>query len=318
MTLAEYFKNFLKFVDNKLQIADYLGGFDENLQSEILTEVVKLAKEKNISTIETAYVFPPKFNDKYGVKFCYNEDLVTGRGWQEMITYNQHPEQDFKNFICSFNGSPHVSRRLLTSALNKFGYFNKDYCSKNFKHDGSKVDGHINDNVENTSFYNKFFDLTDEFNQQIYSFGHVRFDHANNVCTLENKLTESFLHIVSETMATNYYPNITEKFLYSIVTRGLFLAYAQPGWHAHIEKVYGFKLYTKLFDYRFDSITNPVKRLVELMTMVSKFSKLTPAEWHDLYLLEADTIEYNYNHYFSRNYLKCIKEYEKSFDNNDR
>ena len=53
MTLAEYFKINLKFGDNKLQIADYLGGFDENLQSEILTEVVKLAKEKNISTIET-------------------------------------------------------------------------------------------------------------------------------------------------------------------------------------------------------------------------------------------------------------------------
>jgi len=316
MTLAEYFKINLKFVDNKLQIADYLGGFDENLHSEILTEVVKLAKEKNISTIETGYVFPQKFNDKYGMNSCYNEDLVTGRGWKEMITYNQHPEQDFKNFICSFNGSPHVSRRLLTSALNKFGYFNKNYCSKNFKHDGSKVDGHIRDNVENTSFYNKFFDLTDEFNQQIYSFGHVRFDHANNVCTLENKLTESFLHIVSETMATSYYPCITEKFLYSIVTRGLFLAYAQPYWHAHIEKAYGFRLYTKLFDYSFDSITNPVKRLVELLTMISKFSKLTPAEWHDLYQLEADTINYNYNHYFSRNYLKCIKDYEESFGNN--
>ena len=318
MTLAEYFKKNLKFVDNKLQIADFLGGFDENLQSDILAEVVKLAKEKNISTIESGYVFPQKFNDKHGVKFCYNEYLITGNGWEGMVTYNQHPEQDFKNFICSFNGSPHVSRRLLASALNKFGYFNKDYCSKNFKHDGSKVDGHISDNVENTSFYNKFFDLTDEFNQQIYSFGHVRFDHANNVCTLENKLTESFLHIVSETMATNYYPWVTEKFLYSIVTRGLFLAYAPPGWHAHIEKAYGFRLYTKLFDYSFDSITNPVKRLVELMTMISKFSKLTPAEWHDLYQLEADTINYNYNHYFSRDYLKCIKEYEKSFDNNDR
>ena len=316
MTLAEYFKINLKFVDNKLQIADHLGGFDENLQSEILTEVVKLAKEKNISTIETGYVFPQKFNDKYGMNSCYNEDLVTGSGWKEMITYGPHPEQDFKNFICSFNGATHVSRRLLTSALNKFEYFNKDYCSKNFKLDGSVVDGHISDNVENTSFYNKFFDLTDEFNQQIYSFGHVRFDHANNVCTLENKLTESFLHIVSETMATSYYPCITEKFLYSIVTRGLFLAYAQPGWHTHIEKAYGFRLYTKLFDYRFDSITNPVKRLVELMTMIGKFSKLTPAEWHDLYQLEADTINYNYNHYISRNYLKYIKDYEESFGNN--
>ena len=128
---------------------------------------------------------------------------------------------------------------------------------------------------------------------------------------MENKLTQSFLHIVSETIATSYYPFVTEKFLYSIVTRGLFLSYAQPGWHAHIEKYYGFKLYTKLFDYRFDSITNPVERLVELMTMVGKFSKLTPFEWHDLYLIEQDNIEFNYDHYFSGNYLNVLKEFDE-------
>ena len=104
---------------------------------------------------------------------------------------------------------------------------------------------------------------------------------------------------------------MTEKFLYSIVTRGLFLAYAQPEWHQHLEKYYGFKKYTQLFDYRFDSIQNPVERLTELMTMISKFSLLTPHEWHDLYLLEQDTIEYNYDHYFSGDYLKCLKQYSE-------
>ena len=139
---------------------------------------------------------------------------------------------------------------------------------------------------------------------------HVRFDHSNNIYNLENKITQSFLHIVSETMPTSYYPFVTEKFLYSIVTRGLFLAYAQPGWHQHLEKYYGFKRYTKLFDYRFDSIQNPVIRLVELMSMISKFSVLSSDEWRDLYLLEQDTIEYNYNHYFSQDYLKCLAKFE--------
>jgi hypothetical protein len=111
---------------------------------------------------------------------------------------------------------------------------------------------------------------------------------------------------VSETLATSYYPFVTEKFLYSIVTQGLFLVYAQPGWHDHVEKYYGFKKYTKLFDYGFDSIHNPVERLVELMSMISKFSILTPHEWHDLYLIEQDTIEYNHNHYFSGNYLTML------------
>ena len=148
------------------------------------------------------------------------------------------------------------------------------------------------------------------FFQSVNSFGHVQYNHKQNIYNLESKLTQSFLHIVSETMATSYYPFVTEKFLYSIVTRGLFLAYAQPGWHSHLEKYFGFRRYTKLFDYHFDTIKNPIKRLVELMSMISKFSNLSIADWHDLYLIEQDTIEYNYEHYFSGNYLKILELYD--------
>jgi hypothetical protein len=95
-----------------------------------------------------------------------------------------------------------------------------------------------------------------------------------------------------------------------VVTRGLFLAYAQPGWHDQVEKHYGFKRYTKLFDYHFDSIQNPVERLVELMTMISKFSVLSKSDWHDLHLIEQDTIEYNHYHYSSGNYLKMLEKNE--------
>jgi hypothetical protein len=180
------------------------------------------------------------------------------------------------------------------------------------------LDGHIIDYCQDRNrFYRKFFisddSDTDVFYKTIYSFGHRfipnQFDHATNIYTLENKLTTSFLKIVGETFATSYYPFVTEKFLYSIITRGLFLSYAQPGWHQHIEKYYGFKLYTKLFDYRFDSINNPVERLVELMTMISKFSKLSNDELYDIYLMEFDAIEYNYDHYFSGRYLEHLKEH---------
>lgn len=110
-------------------------------------------------------------------------------------------------------------------------------------------------------------------------------------------------------MATSYYPFVTEKFLYSVVTRGLFLAYAHPGWHEHLEKYYGFKRYTKLFDYTFDTIQNPVKRLVELMTMISKFSFLSSDDWRDLYLLQQDEVEFNYDHYMSKAYMKDLHQY---------
>ena len=221
--------------------------------------------------------------------------------------YNKHPAIDYKNFICSFNGTAHVGRRLLVSILQKFEYFNPDYCSKNFSYTLNTLDGHMSE-FNHSRFYRKFFisDNSEEFFQKIYSFGHVRFEHDKNIYNLENKLTQSFVHIVSETMATSYYPFVTEKFLYSIVTRGLFLGYAQPGWHDHVEKYYGFKKYNKLFDYRFDTIQNPVERLVELISMISKFSKLSCHDLYDLYLMEQDTVNFNYDHYFSGDYLKTL------------
>jgi hypothetical protein len=74
--------------------------------------------------------------------------------------------------------------------------------------------------------------------------------------------------------------------------------------------VYGFKLYTTIFNYEFDTITNPVIRLVELLGMLSKFGHLTPADWHDLYLLEKDTIDYNYDWYMSKQYLAQLEKFD--------
>ena len=299
--------------NNSLIIHDHLGGFNCNYFSLGLADIVTYADELKIKNIATAYIFDDKIKKQYpDITFRYVQSLVGGMGWETLTKYNIHPEINFKNFVCSFNGSAHVSRKLLTAILQRFGYFNTEYCSKNFVFSEDKLDGHITNYVSDRSnFYHKFFiaNNSDVFFNTIYSFGHVRFNHRKNIYNLENKLSKSFLHIVSETMATSYYPFVTEKFLYSIVTRGLFLAYAQPGWHDHVEKYYGFKRYTKLFDYRFDAIQNPVERVVELVTMISKFSNLSTADWHDLYLIEQDTIEYNYNHYFSKQYLECLKTY---------
>jgi|TARA_R110000782_G_scaffold244129_1_gene330904 hypothetical protein len=291
-------------------ILDHLGGFDANLTNPMLDHLSKISQQ---NTVTSTYIFDEQVK-KYYSNINFKVSQTQLNLFQKLSNYNIHPELDYKNFICSFNGSGHVSRKLLVSILEKFKYYNPEYCSKNFSYSADILDGHINDYVpDQINLYRKFFISADseDFFQTVNSFGHVRFEHNKNIYNLENKLTESFLHIVSESLATTYYPFLSEKPFYSIVTRGLFLTYAQPGWHAHIEKYLGFKLYTNLFDYKFDLIQNPVERLVELMTMVGKFSKLTPLEWHDLYLLEQDNIEFNYDHYFSRNYLKVLKEFDE-------
>ena len=293
-------------------LGDHLNGFDCNNNNQILTilneNVQKRTKIKHVQIIEDT------IKNKYSnLNIVFEFKDQQKHVWEPLSAYNQHPKVHYKNFICSFNGSAHVGRKLLVSILEKFKYYNPEYCSKNFSYSREIIDGHITDYVSNQdALYRKFFISADseDFFQSINSFGHVQYEHDKNIYNLENKLTESFLHIVSETMATSYVPFVTEKFLYSIVTRGLFLSYAQPGWHAHIEKYYGFKLYTKLFDYRFDTIKNPVERLVELMTMISKFSKLSYDDLYDIYLLELDTINHNYEHYFSGDYIKKLMKYE--------
>lgn len=299
-----------------IYLADHVGGFDKNLRNPVLDELDSLARNANKCyhvnyhmvldhTIKQHY---PNLKITFGFYIWKYFEILN-----QLLDYNQHPEIDFKNFICSFNGSAHVSRKLLTAALHRRNWFNPETCSKNFSYTGDQLFGHIADYVpEQQNFYNKFFisNSSEDFFQRINSFGHMRYDHQQNIHILENKLTQSFLHVVSETMSTSYYPFVSEKFLYSVVTRGLFLTYGQPGWHEHLEKYYGFKRYTKLFDYRFDSIQNPIERLVELMSMISKFSVLSQDDWKDLYEIEKDTIEYNYNHYFSQDYLKCLAKYE--------
>jgi len=313
LKLSNYHQN-AKILNNELVIGDHLCGFDKELNSEVLTSVVDRAKKQNIKNIYTGYVFSDELKKIYNFQnLKYREVLVGGDGWKGMCEYRIHPHINYQNFVCSFNGSHHVSRQLLSSILNNQGYFNPDYSSKNFAYDNNWITSHL-DNLDLTDteiqLYSKFFVNDDEFNNSVYSFGHIRFDHKNNIYNLENKLTQSFVHIVSETMATSYYPFVTEKFLYSIVTRGLFLAYAQPTWHRHIEKYYGFKLYDKIFDYEFDGIQNPVKRLIRLIEIVSKFSTLSVDDWRDLYHIEQDNIEYNYDHYFSGRYKEHLAQFE--------
>jgi hypothetical protein len=310
--------NYQEFLDKKLlpepkediYLVDHLGGFDRNLNNDLLEYVSQNFKN---NTVFSQYVIDQDLIARYpNIRFERTPDLNYKINFEHFHNYRIHSELKFEKFLCSFNGSEHVSRRFLVSILEKFGWFDPEICSKNFSFSINKIDGSIEDFVPDThSYYRKFFigKKSKEFFQSVYTFDYNRYDHKNNIYTLENKITQSFLHIVSETMATSYYPFVTEKFLYSIVTRGLFLAYAQPGWHEHLEKYYGFRRYDTIFDYRFDQIKNPIERLVELMSMISKFSTLSSDDWRDLYEMESETIEHNYDWYFSKQYIRHLEKF---------
>jgi len=291
-------------------LEDHLGGFDIQLNNDYFKILDDYAESKNlIGEVYTNYLFDDSIKVKYkNLEFkLYFEEYLN-----DLRSYTMHPENKFENFISCFNGAKHVSRQLLTSILNNQGLFNKTYCSKNFTTNNDEVTSHLNNfylDEKEVRLYEKFFLNDDEFNKNNFSFGYnedFKFDHDKNIFNIENIITKSFLNIVSETMATSYYPFITEKFLYSVVTRGLFLSYAQPNWHKQLVRMYGFRLYDKVFDYSFDEILNPVKRLIKLLDSITRFQFLSINELNDLYEMEKETIEFNYSHYFSGEYQKNI------------
>jgi len=305
-------------VISTITMLDHLGGFDPWFRNDLLAAANEFACDRAQSiTVQVSYIPDPCFTQHYPwLKFKF--DLY--RSWQQFRDYHIHPKLTFQNFVCSFNGSNHVSRKLLTSALNRFRWFDTRYCSKNFSFSNEELDGHVADFTDGVLgqqhvFYRKFFlddNQSQNFAMSTVDIDYERYDHRANIKKLESRLSDSFLHVVSETMATSSYPIVSEKFLYSVVTRGLFLSYAQPNWHDSLETHFGFRKYTKLFDYTFDTVSNPVERLITLLSMLAKFSVLSRDDWQDLYELETETIEFNYEHYFSQGYIRHLKQFCKT------
>lgn len=305
----------LEDIPEQIFFGDHINGFEKDLSNKIFDNLNEYAKKDNrILRVFTHQILCQQIKSKYqNLSISFSPQAQDRINLGHFLQYTQHPMLSFKHFVCSFNGSAHVSRKFLVAVLHRMGWFHPTTCSKNLRFSADKLDGHLEDFLDQAShrFYRPFFlaEDSDTFFDSVNSFGHVRYAHADNIYNLEHRLTSSFLHVVSETLATSYCPFVTEKFLYSVITRGLFLAYAQPGWHAHLERYYGFRRYSRIFDYRFDDINNPVERLIELMSMISKFSVLSSDDWRDLYEIESDTIEYNHDWYFSKRYLTHLEQF---------
>lgn len=293
-------------------LSDHLGGFDQTGFNSILS-----ALDHHRCSVAIQYILPQHIKDLYpnlSISFKHN-DIISPI--MESLADVKLPSLDkyFDNFVCSFNGSSHVSRQFLTAALQKLNWFDYNYSSKNFGYTIDQLDGNIAKycSTEQERLYRKFIisASANDFYNTTVGFKYTRLGHQHNLRMIADKILGSFVQIVSETIGTSYSPFVTEKLLYPIVCKTLWVGYAQPGYHSYLEQYYGFKKYNKIFNYDFDNILNPVVRLVELLSMLMRFERLSKHDWHDLYLIELDTINYNYDWYYSKNYLTKISEAER-------
>jgi len=228
----------------------------------------------------------------------------------------------FENFTCTFNGFDSVGRQFLMGAMYKRGWFDPKYSSKIFAFDHNILDGNIAKYCagDQERFLRKFVieDNNPEahkFYQTEYCLGRPMLQGTigdNRWDILYPKINASFVTLVSETTPVSSIPYVTEKFVYPVVGKALWTAFAPPMYHAHVEQYFGFRLFDKIFDYSFDQIKNPVVRVVTLLNMLEKFSYLSHLDWHDLYLMEQDIIEFNYDHYMSKRYIQCLEQLDVS------
>jgi hypothetical protein len=294
-------------------LRDYINGFDSTLNNKILDHLQHLEGPK--SKVRWGMPWHPTVIKNYPeLELIIDHDLCEDYLYKPLYSYTEHPPVNIDRFVCSFNGSGHVGRRLLTSAMRKLNLFDAVSCTKNFAYDAIDIDGHINDyaDEQHARFLSKFIVSRDpDFDKSFYSiddWSKNRFAHESNIERLAPIVTRCFLHLVSESWSHSYQPFVTEKFLYSVLNRGLFLAYAQPAWHHVLRDFYGFKWYSTIFNYDFDLVTDPVTRLYKLLMEIQKFRTLTSDDWRDLYLMESDVIEYNYDHFMSRTFYKVATE----------
>jgi len=301
---------------SQIEVVDHLDGFDYHMHNTWLTRLQHRAEQEDREfRVKTSYTSIPSRHRYPNIAFEY----LYFHQLDEFLKYRErNHNQQFKNFVCSFNGAEHVSRKFLLAAMHVRGWCNPKSVSKNFTWPTEQLCGHIEDYVGNRYNYYKNFFINNDSEQYHTSenpFGGYSRDNPklkyssflySSICELSDCLNQSFINVVPETIGTSYWPFVTEKFLYSVVTNGLFIAYAQPGWHASVHTHWGFKMFKNIFDYRFDNEENPVVRVIALTDMLSRFEHLTPYEWHDLYLLEKDTLDYNYDHYYSGDFKKCL------------
>lgn len=306
-----------------IRLCDHLGGFDSQGRNWILDEIQVKAQARGIKPMVMYHQMLPQWVlDNYPYLDIRFDSL-----WQWDLTFRalktdkEFPKPDFNNFLVTMLGSAHQGRMLLCSALARMNWLDFNYTKKNFAFTIDQLDGAIQEIAppDLEPQYHKLlvnYEWANIFSTNQHgslTFAKRRIPWLDKLDRLIPNFTQSFVHVVSETLPTSYVPFVTEKFLHSIVTQGLFVAYAQPGWHECINKQYGFMLYQKIFNYSFDNNKDPIGRLLEIIDMLLPYSRLSKQDWHDLYLLEKPAIEFNYHHYLSEDYHRHMEGFDQDW-----
>jgi hypothetical protein len=322
--LNPWTKQAISYVNkHTVQLQDHFGGFDSDYNNWLLDTF------EPGTIIFTEYLLPDHVKSKYSfLNIVFDADLMIRKNYfQKFVRYATNNTLDHKlqldrtNFLSSFNMRKYPERQQLVAWLYELGWFNDECCSKYFV-----IDQDLDD-VK--SLYSKYIGhdygclqkkiLRQQFYRKVVQFdNHAQYSdddpphssHSDNLITLESKNKKSFVNLVSETQPGNYIPFPTEKFLYPVVHKTLWIAHASPGYHKFLNNYLGFRMH-QCFDYEFDQELDPVDRIGKITQMLKIFSSMTQDEWHSIYQQEKDTIEFNFEHVASGEFIKHLQQFDQ-------
>ena len=138
-------------------------------------------------------------------------------------------------------------------------------------------------------------------------------DFSINYANYQNKelADQVMFEIVGETLQNDMNKTslfYSEKTFKPMLNMCPFLVWGQPHINKTLEE-HGFKLYTKLFDYSFDSIEDTVERAHAIADQVkelsAKLSTMTPEQKLEGRFLEKETLEHNFDAVLSYQQRYC-------------
>lgn len=116
---------------------------------------------------------------------------------------------------------------------------------------------------------------------------------------------ESFVHVVTETCFYDKKLHLTEKIFKPIVAKQPFLLLGCAN-NLQYLKSYGFKTFGQWWDENYDSIEDPQTRLEAVVKIINQICNYSNKELEDMLKDMSHILEYNYNRFYSNEFLDQV------------
>lgn len=194
---------------------------------------------------------------RYGIKVVIWPTFWFYKAIASVNTENLKTRRDFKNlFICLNNrGHPHRVKTIEQIVTNNL--LNDGVISW---HDKTVRPSQLDSNLSLKS------EKDTQFDQHI----------------LPNEFNECLINLVTESTVDNYLIDVSEKTINAIISGMPFLIIGCPKVHKKLEKL-GFKLFTEIFDYEFDSFINLDERIEAVINQLSSIKEKYHKRYAQIY-----------------------------------